>query len=179
LELPTYAVSPADCQFDYKLKLIFEGLSPQVSTSLLSEVAKPLPDFITMNEEGISIWTDDSSIVGVYNFRVVATETTSKLVNSSVKFSVTIKCRITKLWPIITLENLKEFEFEIRGDTKTIKMPNYVYLPATCVQIITFKLENTSDGADQTVFPTFLKFDPVMNTVSLSGGKYNESDRLY
>ena len=121
------------CQFDYKLQLIFDDISPQVSTTLLSEVTKPLPSFITVHEDGISIWTDDSSLVGVYNFRVDATETTSKLVNNIVKFSVTMKCWITELTPEITVENLKKVEFEIRGETKTIKMPNFVFLPTTCV----------------------------------------------
>lgn len=60
-----------------------------------------------MNEQTINIWTDDPSIVGVFDFRVDATETSSKLVNGSVKFSVTMKCLITELWPVITSEDLQ------------------------------------------------------------------------
>ena len=36
LNLPTYQASPIDCRFDYTLKLIFDGVSPFFSTTLLS-----------------------------------------------------------------------------------------------------------------------------------------------
>ena len=60
-----------------------------------------------------------------------------------------------------------------------IKMPDYVYLPATCVQTVTYKLKNTSYGADPTVLHSFIHFDPTTKTVSLSNGKYNESNEWY
>ena len=42
----------------------------------------------------------------IFGHHSEATETTSKLVNSSVKFSVTIKCGIYLLEPVITSDNL-------------------------------------------------------------------------
>jgi hypothetical protein len=55
-------------------------------------------------------------------------------------------------------------------------MPEYTWEPKACVKQLTYKLKNTTTGAEQNMLPAFLSFDEKQRVVTLKG---NPSNKIY
>lgn len=72
----------------------------------------------------MKIGTDDVSLVGIYNFKLKATETSSNVSNDEIKFTVTMICQITDLSPIIDNQTFRSDKFII-GEQMSFTIPKY------------------------------------------------------
>lgn len=59
---------------------------------LVDAHAGQLPSFISLNDSGVTILTNDPTITNQFEFKFIATEPRFNLVDQSVSFTVTFQC---------------------------------------------------------------------------------------
>ena len=131
----------------------------------------------------MTIFTKDPNVSGVFSVNFVATEPRFGIVDNSVKFSVDISCSyVSELIPSITENNPTDIVYIIRGsDPVTFKMPDYEWKPSKCATKLKYTLEDLSSGQPSSIYPTFLKYNADLRTVTLDGDKkaFGERDKVF
>ena len=85
------------------------------------------PEFISFVDSEISIQTNDLKHLGIYKLRIKAEEVASKLVDTTVEFTIEVVCRITNLKPVFTDKTIYNLVYPIRSAPVTIAMPEYTW----------------------------------------------------
>ena len=81
--------------------------------------------------------------------------------------------------PVYTEQTIFETNYEIRGVSQTLIMPQYSWNTKSCPFTLSFKLINLTVGWPENLLPEFLKPNLSKALIVLDGKQEKESNKLY
>lgn len=122
IQSPMYKGAPLQCPSAVTYTLLLESTDVPVAST----------PFVTLNQTFLTLSTSNTSFVGIYNFRITATDTVSGKTDKTVSFKATLVCRPTSI--ALTSGAISTQNYIINAAALTLTVPTYSTLPLICTQ---------------------------------------------